>query len=67
MLIVTKLDRKGATGRFQALKHKLNSIREPGESYFRPVLYSNLFYVASRLNDSQRVRDLRGVWSDMLL
>jgi len=28
MLIVTKLDRKGATGRFQALKHKLNSIHE---------------------------------------
>lgn len=28
MLIVTKLDRKGATSRFQALKHKLNSIHE---------------------------------------
>lgn len=67
MLIVTKLDRKGATGRYQALKHKLNSIHEHGKSYFCPVLYSNLVDVASKLNDFQRVRKLRGMWPIMLL
>lgn len=59
MLIVTKLDRKGATSRYQALKHKLNSIREHGKWYFRPVLYSNLVYVSYAWNDFQRVRKLR--------
>ena len=67
MLIVTKLDRKGATGRYQVLKHKLNSIHEHGKSYFCPVLYSNLVDVTSTLNDFQRVRKLRGMRPIMLL
>ena len=33
MLIVTKLDRKGATSRFQALKQNLHAITKPGREY----------------------------------
>ena len=62
MLIVTKLDRKGATGRYQAFKHKLNSIHEHGKSYYFLELYSDLADVASTLNDFQCVRKLRGMW-----